>query len=62
MQPPLTLIDTFRDLPDPRQLAQCEHRLADLPVIAAFTLLSGGESLRSWNASPAPGWTGAWTR
>jgi predicted transposase YbfD/YdcC len=43
MQPKLTLLDTFKDIPDPRQLAKCEHRLVDLLVIAAATLLCGGE-------------------
>lgn len=43
MPPKLSLLETFQPIPDPRQLAKCEHRLVDLLVIAAATLLCGGE-------------------
>lgn len=43
MQPKLSLLDAFQPIADPRQLAKCEHRLVDLLVIAAGTLLCGGE-------------------
>lgn len=44
MQRNLTLVNAFEEIQDPRQRAKCDHRLVDLLVIAACTLLSGGES------------------
>jgi hypothetical protein len=42
--PPLSLVEHFKDLPDPRQDRTKAHELIDLLVIAICTLLCGGES------------------
>jgi len=38
----LSLIDHFKDLPDPRVPGRCDHDLIDVLVIAVCTLLCGG--------------------
>jgi predicted transposase YbfD/YdcC len=42
--PSLSLVEHFRDLPDPRVDRTKEHELIDILVIAICTLLCGGES------------------
>jgi hypothetical protein len=42
--PPLSLVEHFKDLPDPRLDRTKEHELIDLLVIAICTLLCGGET------------------
>jgi len=59
--PPLSLIEQFQQLPDPRVNRTKEHDLLDILVIALCTLLCGGESFndmadfghakRAWFAS-----------
>lgn len=44
MPDPLSLLEVFSVLPDPRIERGKEHRLVDLLVIAVCTLLTGGES------------------
>jgi len=41
--PRLSLIEHFKDLPDPRVRARCDHELIDVLVIALCCLLCGGE-------------------
>lgn len=40
--PKLSLIEHFKDLPDPRVQGRCDHDLLDVLVIAVCTLLCGG--------------------
>lgn len=41
--PRLSLIEHFKDLPDPRVIGRCQHDLLDVLVIALCCLLCGGE-------------------
>jgi DDE_Tnp_1-associated len=40
--PKLSLIEHFKELPDPRVQGRCDHDLIDVLVIAVCTLLSAG--------------------
>ena len=42
MHPKLSLIEHFKDLPDPRVQGRCDHDLLDVLIIAICTLLCGG--------------------
>ncbi|HXG93050.1 MAG TPA: ISAs1 family transposase [Blastocatellia bacterium] len=41
---PLTLIDCFSDLVDPRQEDRCDHKLIDIFFIAVCAVISGADS------------------
>jgi predicted transposase YbfD/YdcC len=42
MHPKLSLIEHFRELPDPRVQGRCDHDLVDVLVMGVCTLLCGG--------------------
>lgn len=42
--PVMSLEDCFGDLPDPRVVGRCDHRLLDIVIIAICAVLSGAES------------------
>jgi predicted transposase YbfD/YdcC len=42
--PRLSLIEHFKEIPDPRVTGRCDHDLIDVLVIALCTLLCGGEN------------------
>lgn len=47
MQPeedPISLIVSFQDLPDPRVVGRCDHKLIDIIVIAVCAVITGAES------------------
>jgi predicted transposase YbfD/YdcC len=41
---PISLIISFRDLPDPRVTGRCDHQLIDIIVIAVCAVIAGAES------------------
>jgi len=41
---PISLIISFRDLPDPRVTGRCDHHLIDIIVIAVCAVIAGAES------------------
>src|SRR5215217_16281 len=43
-RPRLSVVDCFKEIPDPRVKGRCEHELVDVLVIALCTLLCGGDN------------------
>lgn len=41
---PISLIVSFRDLPDPRVEGRCDHKLIDIIVIAVCAVIAGAET------------------